>query len=278
MATYVEVGGLKIFIDPGVALGPRRYGLPPHEVEKFVMDRQWRDIVEYASKADVVIVTHYHYDHHNPRQDVDKVYAGKDIYIKDPYTNINPSQIRRSRFFLHRLRESGVDMDRVYIADGNSVEYGGVKIVFSPPFYHGESPKLGYVVMVYIEYGGYSLLYTSDVEGPLYEDPYRYILHMQPNLLILDGPPTYLESYEDEVLWRGLDYISRLMTMEWLETLVIEHHFLRDRDYKRILAGLDGYAEYGWKIRDFATYMGKPQMFYEMFRKELYYGEGAEDT
>ena len=30
MATYVETKDVKIFIDPGVALGPSRYGLPPH--------------------------------------------------------------------------------------------------------------------------------------------------------------------------------------------------------------------------------------------------------
>ena len=33
MATYVEVGGLGILIDPGATLAPTRWGLPPAEEE-----------------------------------------------------------------------------------------------------------------------------------------------------------------------------------------------------------------------------------------------------
>ena len=33
MATYVETKDCKILIDPSAALGPKRYGLPPHNKE-----------------------------------------------------------------------------------------------------------------------------------------------------------------------------------------------------------------------------------------------------
>ena len=33
MATYVETKDCKILIDPSAALGPKRYGLPPHQKE-----------------------------------------------------------------------------------------------------------------------------------------------------------------------------------------------------------------------------------------------------
>ncbi len=275
MATYVEVDGLRVFIDPGVALGPRRYGLPPHPVERYVMDRQWRDIVRNASSSDIVVVTHYHYDHHNPREYVYEVYGGKDVFIKDPYNFINPSQIRRSRFFMRRMREEGVDLDSVHVADGSKLYYGDVYIEFSPPFYHGENPRLGYVVMVYIECGDESLLYSSDVEGPMYDGPYKYILGKRPKILILDGPPTYLDKVGEEALASSLGYISNILRMEELEVLILEHHFLRDRRYLDILKSIDGFDELGWKVMNFASYMKAPQMFYEMIRDELYYGQGG---
>ena len=33
MCTLVETRDIKIVIDPSVALAPKRYGLPPHEME-----------------------------------------------------------------------------------------------------------------------------------------------------------------------------------------------------------------------------------------------------
>ncbi len=276
MATLVETRGLRIFIDPGVALGPRRYGLPPHRLELEAKEEQWRRIVEAASKADVVVVTHYHYDHHNPWSSVAEVYGDKDVYIKDYQNNINPSQIRRSRFFLHRLEEEGVDTSRVRVADDTTVEYGGVRIVFSPPFYHGDSPRLGYVVMVLVDDGDRRLLYTSDVEGPMYDEPLRYILSTEADTVVLDGPPTYLTSYDESVIGAALRNVSLILRQEWLETLILEHHFLRDKRYGEYLSMINGYGEYGYKIMCFAEYMGWEPRFLEMYRDELYSGEGGE--
>lgn len=34
MCTYIETEDMRIVIDPGVSLAPKRYGLPPHDREK----------------------------------------------------------------------------------------------------------------------------------------------------------------------------------------------------------------------------------------------------
>lgn len=63
MATFVETRDLKVIIDPAVALGPKRNGLPPHPMEIEKMEEDWREIREYTARSDVVVITHYHYDH-----------------------------------------------------------------------------------------------------------------------------------------------------------------------------------------------------------------------
>ncbi|MDK2383350.1 MAG: hypothetical protein QI199_00895, partial [Candidatus Korarchaeota archaeon] len=62
MATVVETKDVKIFIDPSVALAPRRFGLPPHDREVERMHELAKVIEEEALDSDVIVVTHYHYD------------------------------------------------------------------------------------------------------------------------------------------------------------------------------------------------------------------------
>ncbi|MEM2281786.1 MAG: hypothetical protein QXZ68_07395, partial [Candidatus Bathyarchaeia archaeon] len=90
MATFVETDNLKVLIDPGVSLAPLRYGLEPHPLEWQRLDETWEVIKKYAEESDVLVVTHYHYDHHDP--DYPELYRDKTVFIKHPTQNINPSQ------------------------------------------------------------------------------------------------------------------------------------------------------------------------------------------
>lgn len=270
LATYVEAGGYKIFIDPGVALAPRRYGLPPHELEIDVKGSVWRNIVDHAINSDIVIVTHYHYDHHNPWDNVKDVYDGKTIFLKDFKNHINPSQIRRSHFLLHRLEESGIEISKIEVADGRSYEIGNVYIRFSESFFHGDSPKLGYVIMVLVEYGGERFLFTSDVEGLMYEAPLNYILSVKPSIILMDGPPTYLKRYDMDTIGYTFKSIERLCRMSSLKTLVLDHHFTRDRSYRDILESNILSRDFDVSILNIAEYMGTKPLFLEAYRDILY--------
>ncbi len=269
MATYIEVKRLKIFIDPGVALGPWRYGLPPHDLELEAKERAWRDIVRYASKADIVIVTHYHYDHHNPWDSLEEIYRDKKIFLKDYDEYINPSQIRRSRYFLHRLEEVGIDMDDISKADNTRYAEGGVKIEFSPPFPHGDTPKLGYVVMVRIDDGDNVFLYTSDVEGVMDPDALKYIMGSGASLILMDGPPTYL-NYDEEAIEMSFRSIKNVLSMDSLNLLILDHHFTRDRNYIDILGEKLGESDMLDKVVTIAEYMGRKPLFLEAYRDVLH--------
>ena len=91
MATLVKTADCSILIDPSVALGPMRYKLPPHPLELQKLDDDWQEIKKHARKSDILIVTHYHYDHHNP--DAPEIYKGKTAFLKHPTKKINKSLI-----------------------------------------------------------------------------------------------------------------------------------------------------------------------------------------
>ncbi|HYS99552.1 MAG TPA: hypothetical protein VEO20_02700 [Thermoplasmata archaeon] len=89
MATLVETPDVTILLDPSVRLGPYRYDLPAHPTEKTRQKELWEGIRIAAKDADVLTVSHYHYDHHNPA--APSVYRNKVAFLKDGkfHTNRN---------------------------------------------------------------------------------------------------------------------------------------------------------------------------------------------
>jgi len=187
MATYVETKDVNILIDPGVALAPRRFGLPPHPVELEKLEEDWKRIVYYAERSDVIIVTHYHYDHHNPKRYTDVIYKDKVVLLKDPMENINYNQSRRGLYFIKQIENYA---DRIEIADSKEFKFEDTVIKFSKPVPHGINTKLGYVLEVYVYDGKHSFLFTSDVEGPPLKEQVEFMYEMNPNVIYIDGPMT----------------------------------------------------------------------------------------
>src|SRR5215475_11984159 len=81
MATFVEVGGTRILIDPGATLAPSRFNLPPADDEWEALRRANDRISAYAVRAELIFVSHYHDDHF--RSDPAS-YVGRRVLLKDP--------------------------------------------------------------------------------------------------------------------------------------------------------------------------------------------------
>src|SRR5437870_11648190 len=81
MATLVETPDVTILLDPSVRLGPYRYDLPPHPIERLRQKELSQGIRDAAKRADVLTVSHYHYDHHNPA--APSIFPGKLAFLKD---------------------------------------------------------------------------------------------------------------------------------------------------------------------------------------------------
>jgi predicted metallo-beta-lactamase superfamily hydrolase len=240
MCTFVETPDVRILIDAGVALGPRS-GMLPHPREYQARNQCRERIREFSQKADVIIVSHYHNDHHTPNytetvwlgssaEESEQIYQNKIVLLKDARNSINFSQRRRGWMFQRFIKKIG---SKCEVADGKTFDYGATKLKFSQPVPHGsDQSELGWVIMTTIESQEYRLLHSSDVQGPVSQKTTGIILEENPDLLILGGPPTYLEGAKVDKLAiiSGVENAARIA--EKVRTVLFEHHLLRDEDWR----------------------------------------------
>jgi len=262
MATLVETENQKIFIDASAALGPFRYGLPPHPLEIEMLENAKNKIRKMAEDTPYHIITHYHYDHYDPNENF---YTGKKIFAKRIDTYINASQRARGMAFYEKFK----DKASIVYADNTLHEIDGIKLKFSPPFPHGpHGIKLGYVIMVSVEEND-KLLFASDVQGPVYEKTKDYIIEEEPSILIMDGPPSYFLGwrFSQENLMKAEKNLMEIMDKIECE-LILDHHLLRDLKYRERMHEL--YSIYGDRIKTFAEYNGMKNNMLEAKRKELW--------
>lgn len=267
MATLVETPDVTILLDPSVRLAPFRYDLRPHPTEEARQKELWRRIKESAKKAEVLTVSHYHYDHHNP--DAPSIFRGKLAYLKDGKANINRSQRERASAFVRAIKKYPQE---VQVADGNDVDFGGAELTFSPAVPHGFSDELGYVVMARIAQGDEVFVHTGDVEGPPLKEQLGFLLDADPTVLYVDGPMTHMpENYPEEYTRRSLANLERVIRSTRLRTLIVDHHLLRDREWRKRLEPLASVVEeHDVSLVTAAEYAGKAVDQLEANRDRLY--------
>lgn len=268
MATYVETSGVRVFIDPGVSVSPDRYSLPPHRIELDRHREMWEAITRWVGMSDIVIVTHYHFDHHNP--DHPEIYKDKDVFLKHPRESLNQSQKERAANFLSRIEPYAKSVN---IADGATFNFGQTRIVFSEPVLHGSTAQLGYVIQVMVE-DDQRFLFTSDVHGPLNDNARDFIIDMSPNTMIVDGPATYLlgSLYKKADIDRAIDNLNAIISRCRLAHMVIDHHLLRDLNWSDY-AGCLSKTKQGLSVRSAAGYLGKDEDQLEAKRRDMYNGQ-----
>jgi len=261
LATYVETDSHKILIDPSAALGPSRYGLPPAKEELIALEESKKKIKEFARKADILIITHYHYDHYDPDENF---YNGKKVLAKDINSKINKSQTERGTVFRDIIKDS---CDLIY-ADNKKFNLDDIEIKFSEPFPHGPvGSRLGFVIMCSIIDKNFKLLFASDTQGPVSDEATGYILNEKPDLLIIDGPPTYFLGYKfsERDFLKSKENLTRIST-ELNSKIILDHHLLRDLKYKERFKEL--YETN--RVCSMAEYVGLENNLLEAHRKELW--------
>ena len=100
--TLVETPDTKVLIDPGAAI--MQPGFPASMEKKiYWLEKARRAIKKASKKAEIIIISHYHYDHFT---DFNKtIYNGKLVLAKNPNEYINDSQRKRAESFYSRLCE-----------------------------------------------------------------------------------------------------------------------------------------------------------------------------
>jgi predicted metallo-beta-lactamase superfamily hydrolase len=231
MATYVECGRSRILIDPGAALGPTRFGLPPADAEWEALKRANDRISGYATRAHLIFISHYHEDHF--RYDPG-VYEGREVWAKDPRRMINPKQARRAAELWKALRARC----RLDSAEGKVFEFPDATLKASPPLAHGsEGTGLGYVVALTVtDRGGFRFVFASDVQGPISPVVPAYLIRERPHLLYLSGPSTYLErQVGPHPIAQGIANLLTIVEATGCR-VILDHHALRDPRHKERLA------------------------------------------
>lgn len=275
MATFVETDQ-KILIDPGTSIAPKRFGYPPWKNEFDALYETRARIEEYAEKADIITISHYHHDHYTPFElgkfldsspkSAERIYEDKKLFIKHPTSQINKSQQKRAAEFLKNLKDLNCEIS---YTDGKSFEIGDTSIKFSNTLPHGSpGSKLGYVVAVTIRWNGKSLMHASDVQGPINDEAKYIILDEKPDILILSGPPIYLQGFaierkDIENARNNLIEISRQ-----IPKVIVDHHLLRDLRCFNFIKSVK--EESGGEILVASEIIGKEPTLLEAKRREFY--------
>lgn len=328
-SVLVETPEVSVLIDPGVAEMQPSYPLP--EEDKLYLRWLARErIKEAGKKAQVVVISHYHYDHHTLPEEVPELYQKKTLLIKNPNQWINKSQWGRARLFFEQLsRKRGVkystlfcsppkgefsdplknlplalsvrwgdytrrkrellqkgrewfqrltllwrkepwlrEIKGVHFADGKSFRFGSTFLRFTPPFFHGiEFDRVGWVVALVVEYEGKKFIYSSDLQGPGIEDYTRWIIEENPDILILDGPPTYLFGFTLNRINLERAIKNTILILKETKTpiIVYDHHLLRDRFFRERLKELYRLKEAKKRLLSAYEWMGHKPLIEWLF-------------
>jgi predicted metallo-beta-lactamase superfamily hydrolase len=282
MCTLVETPDVKVLLDAGVSLAPNRFGLPPHPQEFQAIIRLRKRIAEAADKAEVVTISHYHFDHHTPsyedwlvnwtesQETARQIYEGKRVFVKNPRDKINPSQRHRAWLF---QKTGGKHAKTLETADDKSFVFGkGTVLRFSEPVTHGpEDAMLGWVIMAEIEFDGAKFMFAPDVQGPMSNRTLELIQAAMPQVIMVGGPPFYLGSFRVNEAQLQLGLKNLLNIVETVPITILEHHGLRDESWlQRTKQVYEAARKAGHRVMTAAEFAGEKNVFLESRRKQLY--------
>jgi predicted metallo-beta-lactamase superfamily hydrolase len=281
MCTLVETPDVTVLLDAGISLCPFRFNLPPHPFEFQAICSLRNRIAEAAEKAEVVTISHYHFDHHTPsyedwvvnwteaNETARQIYKDKIVLIKNPREKINPSQRKRAWLF---QKTGGKYAKKLEAADGKTFSYGQTTLNFSEPVVHGsDDPILGWVIMVVIEFEDDRFMFAPDIQGPMSNHTLEIIKKVEPTLIMLGGPPFYLGGFRIDIaqINRGLRNLESIV--KTVPLVILEHHALRDELWQqRIDAVCEQASKAGHSVMTAAEYCSNENLLLESKRKQLY--------
>ncbi len=281
MATYVKTPDIAIVIDPGCSLG-QRVRLNPHPKEYEALFQANQRLIERCEKADILTISHFHFDHLKPtftdyhfiltnRELAENLYSDKIIIAKDFRENINTSQRQRGYYFKKFTKNY---IRKIIWADSQTLEFGNTIIQVSQPLPHGEhDSKQGFIVSFKVVYEDERFVFAT-VQGPIVPDTLQYILSTNPQIAYIGGPPLYLKGFRILETTLELARINMVALLKNIPTVIIDHHLLRDANWKDWMSPVYQEAETSkhW-VGSAAEFIKKLPELLEANRRDLYVKE-----
>ena len=281
MCTLVETPDVTVLLDAGVSLCPYRFNLPPHPIEFQTIAELRKRIAEAADKAEVVTISHYHFDHHTPSfedwvvnwtgpsETARQIYQDKTVLMKNPKEKINANQRKRAWLF---QKTGGKYARKLQVADEKTFSFGRTLLRFSEPVAHGsEDSMLGWVTMAVVEHEGERFMFAPDVQGPMSTPTLKLILKAEPTVIMLGGPPFYLAGFRVEAALLEQSLRNLESIVQTVPLVILEHHALRDESWREKIGELYRQASTAeHSVMTAAEYMGGENVLLESKRKQLY--------
>jgi predicted metallo-beta-lactamase superfamily hydrolase len=260
----VETGKRVIVIDPGIALGERRFGLPPHPLQVALGRAARRRIIAALEDATDVVFSHFHGDHvpladANPYQlaitHLPSRFASLRAWSLSPDGQTQTSQ-DRARDLIELLGPQFRVAEG--IADG--------ALSFSPAMPHGTGGlPFGSVMLTRVDLGGCVFVHASDIQL-LDAATVDFILDWEPDCVLAAGPPLYHHALDARL--RARAWMNARCLAAEVDTLILDHHLMRSPEGEVWLAALS--QETGRRVYCSADFMGRPRRLLEAQRRELY--------
>jgi predicted metallo-beta-lactamase superfamily hydrolase len=282
LCCFVTTKNQKILIDPGIALGFMRYKLLPHPLQVAVDEKIQKQIIKAWTDATDIVISHFHGDHiplvnANPYQlNIEKI-AGLNPKAKiwAKLSHLSPTEKKRAESLSLILNKNLIPAE----------EKKQEVFHFSKAVPHGMTENnLETVMMTKIE-EDYTFVHASDIQL-LNNESVSQIVSWKPNIVLASGPPLYLSVLSKDQIRNA--WQNALRISESVDTLIIDHHLLRDD------TGIQWLRELSSKSNKIilcgADFMNKPRMLLEAQRKDLYeqmpvpegwheaYGQGKVNT
>lgn len=291
MATFVDITTskkterIKIFIDPGIAIAPLRYGLEPTRQEWMALRQGRKTIMKLVKGCDIVTISHYHFDHHPSYDDLAfnrAVYKHKIVLAKHWKQHINHSQKQRATVFKQIAEKLATHLEWADNKSFNLDDLGvnacsgcsDCVIRFSKPVWHGrKNSRLGFVVMTIIEASNKKILHASDIQGPITRETTNIIIKENPDFIIIGGPPTYFLGWRlsHKDLDKSIKNVIRIMQSTKAKTIIIDHHLTRDKHYYERFKKAFSYADHlDVNLTTAARFNGIDDLLLEARRNDYY--------
>ncbi len=281
MSTLVETPDVTLLLDAGISLAPYRFSLLPHPKEFETIVRLRSRIAQAADKAQIVTISHYHFDHHTPSYEdwlvnwtqegetARQIYQNKTVLAKNSKEKINASQRQRAWMF---QKTAGKFAKQVESADGKTFSFGETSVQFSEGVPHGpEESMLGWVIMTTVKSGDESFMHAPDVQGPMANHTAEIIRAENPDVLMIGGPPFYLGGFKVDEMQLRKGLANLVSIAETVPVTILEHHVLRDAEWRGRAQPLFTAAEQtGHQVVTAAEFAGEENQFLESKRKQLY--------
>ncbi len=276
LCTFIKTPDVSVLLDPSAALS-KRHGLEPHPLEYRRLMDILNQIFVWARTADILSISHYHYDHVRPGftnfcynfsslEELQRMFEGKVVFAKDNRERINPSQRRRGHFFENDVKDV---VESIQWADAKTFEFGSTTIKYSSPLPHGiEGSRLGYVIATTITHEDTRIMFAPDVQGPVSKLTLNYILSQQPDLVIMGGPPIYLNNFNESLKIIAKRSIVNIATR--VPLIAIDHHLLRTTEWVSWLQPVKSALKDGHEIVTLAELADKEIECLEARRRLLY--------